>query len=313
MTRWKHIWSASDHKQEHGRMSNRILPTLAVLAVGVLWGIFWIPMRLLDDYGVGAAWVSVVFFAVMMLAPLPWLIAGQRWTVGGRQVVAGVLLGTAFTFYTCSLLLTDVIHAILLFYLTPIWSTIAGFLLYASKPTMKRILAIVLGLAGMMFILGAGEDFPWPRSIGDWIALTSGMLWAAGSMLTAESSDTDIAMPVALFGFGGVMSSLAFVGLAKLAGSEVAASGTVIANLPLMIGLALLLFVPTNALVLWAQQKMDAPRVGILLMGEVVVGSITAALFSGEAYSVADLIGTLLIIGAGLTEVLSRSKTPAQA
>ncbi len=292
-------------------MNHRLLPTFAVLAVGMLWGIFWMPMRLLDSYGVGAAWVSVVFSAVMMLSPLPWIAASRRWRVSKHQATAGSLLGTAFTFYTCSLLLTDVINAILLFYLTPIWSMLAGFLLHGTRPTLLRIFAIVCGLGGMMFILGAGEDFPWPRNAGDWIALTSGMLWAAGSMLAARESDDSIAIPIALFGFGGVVSSLAFVGAAMAAGSDTASSGTLIANLPLIIGLALVLFVPTNALVLWAQQKMDAPRVGILLMGEVVVGAISAALFSGEAFTRGDLAGTLLIIGASVTEILSRQEKPA--
>jgi drug/metabolite transporter (DMT)-like permease len=290
-------------------MNHPLLPTCAVLAVGMLWGIFWIPMRWLDSYGVGAAWVSVIFSTVMTIAPLPWLIAKRNFTVHRSQVAAGVLLGTAFTFYTCSLLLTDVIHAILLFYLTPIWSTAAGFVLHGSKPTLKRVAAIVLGLAGMMFILGAGQDFPWPRNVGDWIALVSGMLWAAGSMLAANSTDDRVAMPMTLFGFGGVLSSLAFVGLAHAAGSPIAASGTLMVNLPLVAGLALIMFVPTNGLVLWAQQKMDAPRVGILLMGEVVVGAITAALFSAEIFSTFDFIGTVLIVAASLAEIMSRTES----
>ncbi len=292
-------------------MNHHLLPTFAVLAVGMLWGIFWIPMRLLDSYGVGAAWVSVVFSTVMMLSPMPWFLARRGWSASRKQVMAGALLGTGFTFYTCSLLLTDVIHAILLFYLTPIWSMLAGFLLHGTRPTLLRILAILCGLGGMMFILGAGEEFPWPRNAGDWIALTSGILWAAGSMLAASESDDSIAVPIALFGLGGVVSSLAFVSLAGAAGSDIAASGNVGANLPLIIGLALVLFVPTNALVLWAQQKMDAPRVGILLMGEVVVGAITAAQFSGEAFTRGDLAGTLLIIAASITEILSRQEKPA--
>jgi drug/metabolite transporter (DMT)-like permease len=291
-------------------MNRSSLPTLSVVAVGMLWGVYWMPMRLLDENGVGAAWVSIVFSAVMMFSPLPWLISSRNFDVRGKQAAAGMFLGTAFTSYTCSLLLTDVMHAILLFYLTPIWSTLAGFVLHRAKPTLMRVMAIIFGLGGMMFILGAGDGFPWPKNAGDWIALASGMLWAGGSMLAAKSTDDAIAMPIALFGLGGVLSSLAFVGIATIAGSDVATSGTVFANLPLIIGLALLFFVPTNALVLWAQQKIDAPRVGILLMGEVVVGAITAAIYSGETFSGGDLIGTILIIGASIFEIMSRSEDP---
>ena len=41
-------------------------------------------------------------------------------------------------------------------------------------------------------------------------------------------------------------------------------------------------------------------------MTEVLVGSITAALFSGEHFGILDLIGTILIVCAGLIEVVGR-------
>jgi drug/metabolite transporter (DMT)-like permease len=69
---------------------------------------------------------------------------------------------------------------------------------------------------------------------------------------------------------------------------------------------ALIFFVPPNFLVLWAAQRIDSGRVGILLMTEVLAGAATAALFSGEAFGTMELAGTLLILCAGLVEVLGR-------
>ena len=65
-------------------------------------------------------------------------------------------------------------------------------------------------------------------------------------------------------------------------------------------------FVPPNFLVLWAAQRIDSGRVGILLMTEVLVGAATAALFSGEPFGLMELTGTALIVCAGLVEVLGR-------
>ena len=42
------------------------------------------------------------------------------------------------------------------------------------------------------------------------------------------------------------------------------------------------------------------------MMTEVLAGAVTAALFSGEAFGVMELTGTLLILCAGLVEVLGR-------
>ncbi len=51
-----------------------LFPVLAVMACGLMWGVFWLPMRWLEDQGVGGAWVSVVFNIVALVAPLPWLM-----------------------------------------------------------------------------------------------------------------------------------------------------------------------------------------------------------------------------------------------
>ncbi len=47
-------------------------------------------------------------------------------------------------------------------------------------------------------------------------------------------------------------------------------------------------------------------RVGILLMTEVLVGSISAGLLAGEDYGASEAIGTALIVTAGLVEVWGR-------
>ncbi len=47
-------------------------------------------------------------------------------------------------------------------------------------------------------------------------------------------------------------------------------------------------------------------RVGILLMTEVLAGSVTAAMFSGDPYGAGEAAGTVMILCAGLVEVLWR-------
>ena len=66
----------------------------------------------------------------------------------------------------------------LLFYISPVWSTLLGILFLGERLTLNRVLAIILGFSGLAVILGAGEGFPWPRHIGDWFALGAGLTWA---------------------------------------------------------------------------------------------------------------------------------------
>lgn len=271
-----------------------------------MWGGFWMPLRWLDTHGMGGAWVSVVFFAVAALSPLPWMLKREAWVGFASQLISGTLLGIAFTLYTVSLVLTDVIHAILLFYLTPVWSTLAGLFFLKERLTLSRGLAMVLGFAGMVFILGFDEGLPIPRNAGDWIALASGMLWAAGTLRSYRNPSSRISLPVLTFCIGGLASSLAVVGAAAALGSPITGLSNLTVTLPWSVLFALIFFVPPNFLVLWAAQRIDSGRVGILLMTEVMAGSVTAALFSGEHYGAMEMTGTFLIVCASLVEVLGR-------
>lgn len=292
---------------EQKQRSGHLLPSAAVALCGMAWGGFWYPLRWFEDLGVGGAWVSLIFFAVAAASPLPWLFRKAHWRDRlGSQFFTGLLLGTAFTLYTVSLVMTDVIHAILLFYLTPVWSTIGGLMFLRERMTLARGLSMALGFAGMMFILGFEEGLPLPRNAGDWVALASGMLWAAGTLRSFARPSSGIAMPVFSFSIGGLVSSGVVLIIAAMISSPLASISNLAPTLPWIVLLALIIFVPPNFLVLWAAQRIDSGRVGILLMTEVLAGSITAALFSGEPFGLRELAGTTLIVVAALTEVLGR-------
>ncbi len=283
-----------------------LLASVAVALCGSVWGVFWLPLRWLDAQGVGGGWTALIFNLVSLLAPLPFLLRRARWVVFARHAPAGLLLGTAFSLYTVSLVMTDVLHAILLFYLTPVWSTLAARMLFGTRLTLSRIMAIVLGLSGMAILLGATDGLPMPRNAGDWVALISGMLWAAGTMHSYARPSSGVALPVFSFSLGGVISSALVLGLALQMDLPLGYSGALVPSLPWIILAALVFFVPPNFLILWAAQRLDPGRIGILLTTEVMVGAISAALLSGETFGTPEFVGTAFIIGAGLVEVLGR-------
>ena len=288
------------------RSRSSVLPALAVAVCGALWGILWYPMHAIEALGLGGGWTSLVFNLVVTLAPVPWLLRRNAWRGSSGQILTGLLLGTAFSLYLVSLVMTDIIHAILLFYLTPVWSTLAGRLWLGERLTATRLLAMALGFAGLAAILGVSDGLPLPRKVGDWVALASGMLWAAGTLRSFARPVSGIALPVFTFGLGGTLSSALILLAAAFLAHPLAAGTPSAAILPWMLVTALVIYLPPNALVLWAAQRIDSARVGILLMTEVLAGAVTAALFSGEAFGVADAAGTALIVAASLIEVTAR-------
>ena len=271
-----------------------------------MWGVFWLPLRWLDEQGVGGGWVSLMFNAISALAPLPWLLKRSLWQGIRPQLLTGLLLGTAFSLYTVSLAMTDVLHAILLFYLTPVWSTLAGWMWFKLRMSVSRFLAIVFGLSGMALILGIAEGVPLPRNAGDWTALASGMCWAAGTIRSYARPVPGIALPVFLFSIGGLLASAIILTIGVALAMPLARAGDLWQAMPWVILFALTFFVPPNFLVLWAAQRIDPGRVGILLMGEVLVGSVSAAVLAGQPFGLTEFAGTALIVCAGLVEVLGR-------
>jgi len=285
---------------------SHLLPAIAVALCGAMWGGFWFPLRWFDGQGVGGGWVSLIFNVVAAISSLPWLMHRKAWHGFAGQALTGLLLGSAFSLYTVSLVMTDVIHAILLFYLTPMWSTLVGWLFLGERLKVSRILAMVLGFLGLGCILGFNDGLPLPRNTGDCVALISGMLWTAGTLMSFAKPSPGIAVPLFTFSIGGLVSSAIILALGAGLAMPLASIGNLVHSLPWIILLALIIFVPPNFLVLWAAQCIDPGRVGILLMTEVLVGSISAALFTGEVFGMSEMAGTVFIVCAGLSEVLGR-------
>lgn len=271
-----------------------------------MWGVFWLPLHWFQSEGVGGAWVSLIFNALAMLAALPWLLRRDAWRGFADQSLNGLLLGTAFSLYTISLVMTDVIHAILLFYLTPVWSTLVGWFFLRERLSGSRLLAMALGFAGLAAVLGVKDGIPLPRNWGDALALISGMCWAAGTLRSFHRPTLRIAQPVFGFALGGFLSSALILAITAAMALPLASVGHLGAMLPWIVVLGLVIFVPPNFLVLWAAQRIDSARVGILLMTEVLFGTLSAGFLSGQPFGLAEAIGTALIVSAGLIEVLRR-------
>jgi drug/metabolite transporter (DMT)-like permease len=284
-----------------------MLPSLGIVLGGALWGLFWLPVRAIGETGLGGAWPGALIFAGCLAALLP--VLALRWRSLARHwrglAVCGLFTGTALASYSASLLLTEVARSILLFYLTPIWSTLLGVAFLGERLTAGRALALVLGAAGLLVVLGAGSQFPWPRNLGDWLALASGMAWAYGSFSLDRMGAVAVPEQMLAFTIGSLLATFAGIALGGAALGGIPPAAALYQALPLGF-LAALLVLPMLFLTIWPATVLSPGRVGILLMSEVVVGVATAAAFAGEPFGPREALGTVLIVGAGAVEVFGR-------
>lgn len=284
-----------------------LLPSLGIALGGVLWGLFWLPLRALGDLGLEGPWPGLVIYAACALVLLPFL-PGRLGRLRGNMkslALTGLFTGTAFAAYATSILLTEVVRTLLLFYLTPVWGTLLGLVFLGERLTRTRLAALALGFAGLLVVLGLGEGIPWPHNLGDWLALFSGVAWAYGSMRLYRAGGLAVFEQILVFVLGG----FAVLALAIAFGGEIAGPSPAGREL---LGLAphafaISIFVlPMLFLTIWPAMRLSPGRVGLLLMGEVVVGVGSAALLAGEPFGARELLGTVLILAAGAIEVLGR-------
>ena len=277
---------------------------LACLYAGAVWGLFWIPLRALEEAGINGLWITVVYFLIPTICLIP--IVLSRWQhvkQGGISLqLTTMLSGGALLLYSSSIVYTDVVRAMLLFYLTPIWATILARIFLGDLITPSRVIAMLMAILGMLTIFGLGARFPIPQNIGDWLGIGSGFLWAVAMVrIRMSESHSAIELTAGFFQWSLIFSAgAAFL----LAPSQIPKIEQVLPALPLLLIFMALLVLPGTYASLWGPKYLSPGVVGLLFMTEIIVGAISVALLAGEPFGIRELMGVLLIAGASMLEPL---------
>lgn len=78
--------------------------------------------------------------------------------------------------------------------------------------------------------------------------------------------------------------------------------------LPLLLVLSLFFFIPSNIIILWSPSKIGAGLFSILVLSEIIFGTVSAALLSNEVFGWREGIGGLLMLLAGFGEIFLSKK-----
>jgi drug/metabolite transporter (DMT)-like permease len=282
-----------------------ITARFACLFAGAIWGLFWIPLRAIADTGMHSLWTPLVWFGIPTCCLVPVII--WRW----RQIMAGGLslqitamtAGLALTCYTFSFIYTEVVRAMLLYYLTPVWSTILARLILGDAITGLRVLAMSLALMGMLIIFGLGMNFPIPRNMGDWLGLASGVIWAVAAVRLRQSDRYSTIDLTCVYFVWCMLASLAACLI--LMPDAMPSAAQITPLLYWILPIIVLLVIPGAFASLWGPKFLNPGLVGLLFMTEIIFGSISAALFAGEPFGSREISGILLIASASLLEPVS--------
>jgi drug/metabolite transporter (DMT)-like permease len=288
-----------------------LLPSVALAFGAALWGLYWIPIRGIEQAGVAALWTGPTIFGASTLIFLPLLVLRFGIYVAHWRhiLLPGLLAGFAFALYIASLNLTDVVRAILLFYLSPLWSTLLGILMLQERLTGNRVVALVLAFCGLYIVLVVENGLPLPRNTGDWFALLSGLCWSIASVKLFQDGARLVLEKVITFVVCALFMSLLLVlwQQGDLSGAPDVA--TLRAGWYWILLIAMLML-PITWLTVWPATLLSPGRVGMLLLAEVLVGVISAGLLLDEPFGIRELSGAALIVSAGVVEVMRQQNLP---
>ncbi len=289
-----------------------LLPS-AGLAIGAgVWGLYWIPVRAIEQAGVQAAWTGPVIFTASLVVLLPFLLSRLGVLIRNWHgiMLPGLLAGFAFALYIGSLNQTDVVRAILLFYMSPLWSTLLGMVVLRERLTSNRVLALILAFSGLYVVLVVESGLPIPRNSGDWYALLSGLCWSVATVRLFQDGARNVPEKVGVFILFALVMSIALVLWEQGDLRQMPTLPMLMPAFYWILAIALLQL-PVTFLTIWPATILSPARVAMLLMVEVLVGVASAALLIDEPFGLREITGAVLIVTAGIVEVSRRQTVVA--
>ncbi len=277
---------------------------LALFLSAAFWGLYWLPLRTLTENGILGYWgiFYLNIFPLIILVPFCILNLKSLKNIFLPSVFSAMLIGIAFTFYSVALLETTVVRATLLFYLTPIWSTLIGNFWLGEKITRIRVFTIITAIIGLTLLLNSNGDTSSEVNLGDATGLISGVFWALGTTMLKRWSTIPL-IPFSSLVFG-TISAITLI-LAILVFSDPYPNFAALKiNFISTATWSVLIFLPCFYVIFKASRILFPGRVGILMMSEAIVAIVSASiLLPDETMHLVQWLGAMIILAASLIEI----------
>lgn len=280
-----------------------------------LWGLFWIPLRYLDSAGVHGLWAIAL---VLCLAAVPALVLSyynneiaeltriEAWLVG-------IALGTSIVLYFTAILYSDVVRVIFLFYLLPVWTSLSARVVYGEPISAIKSIAIATALVGVWLLLGGGRELPYPKNVGDWAAIASGMCWGIslslirGRQHAPPFASTAIALSAGCL-FSVLCASVLFYLQSDL-GSALPSWNSVENVLLAGMLFSMLAIFPALLSQIWGARRIPAPTAALLTMTEILVATLSASVLIGTELNPIAWAGGMIIVISVCIDLYAQLRT----
>ncbi|MFO8024940.1 DMT family transporter [Thiohalophilus sp.] len=287
-------------------------PVFGLLLAATLWGVFWFPLRWLEESGLsglwqtffiytGTLWVVIIllwrqgmnFFRELRLAPWPLLF----------MVLASGVCNTSFIL---AMLEGEVMRVLLLFYLSPLWATLIGWLFLKEELHILSIGVLIVAIGGAVVMLWhPGMGYPWPAGKGDWLALVAGVSFAILNSLVRFTDRVSIPVKTSVTWFGAILVSGALIVFSDMGLPEVSFQ---VVGYAWLIG-ALMMVIMTFSVV-YGVTHMPVHRSSVILLFELVAGAASSQWLTEEIILPKEWIGGILIVIAAWLSARRQLQNP---
>ena len=131
---------------------HHILPVLSLLLSATLWGLVWYPLRLLEAQGLQGLWLTLASYTAALALGLAWLWRGRHdWRAQPVLLLLMTLaVGWCNVAFVLAVLDGTVVRVLLLFYLSPLWALVLGWVFLREHPGSSGLLVSGASMANLV-------------------------------------------------------------------------------------------------------------------------------------------------------------------
>jgi len=281
--------------------SSRRQGFLALVTVVLAWGFTW-PVNKVVLATLSPLWAVTLRSAIATVAIFALQAMSGRVTRPPREDLPVLISITLLHMVGFNLLaswglgLVPTGRTVVLAYTTPLWVTPASALLLGETLTRRRLIGVLVGLAGLVSLFNP-LTFDWSDRkivLGNLAVLLAALLWAAS--IVHIRAHRWISTPFVLIPWETLLTTVILTPIALATGPPPSVDWS-----PTFVALLLYLGIPGTAVAYWAvamaSRHLPAVITSLGLLATPVVSVITATLWLGEPLTTTLILAIALVLG----------------
>ena len=284
------------------KSSTNLNAIFACLVAATLWGLYWIPLRFLDNSGISGLWASVLIYFVSFLFIFPrfYSLRADFYASKTLYTLLAIFAGWTNLGFVLALLEGEVVRVMILFYLSPVWATLLALFILHERLKKRNIFALVLAVAGV-FLISWHPEIEFMKSFdrADFYAISSGLAFAVTNIIVRRIGGLTHTVKMCSAWFGVIV--LAGCGILLTQDSFPIVT---LNNVLLIIVLGFPLMIIMTWTAQYAVSNLPIYLSSVLFLFEIIVGAVSAVMLANELITVIQFIGIAMILSAGLINTI---------